>query len=155
MAFSRSDDKAEARTRALPRTLISRDLVVRGTILTDGEVDVDGSILGDVCAKAVNIGTGATVKGRIVAESVSIAGAAEGRVTARRVRLLDGAAVRSDLIHQRLAIEDGAEFEGSVLRKTEDAAWDAITATFEIEGVELTEEALRAVRALDAEFDGG
>ena len=135
------------------RTVIQKDVAVKGALLTDGEVELNGLVEGAICAKVVEIGVNAKLKGEIVAESAIVNGRVEGRITARMIRLAAGAHILGDLIHQRLAIEDGAEFEGQVLRKRDDEAWVDITRTFEIEGVELTEEAERAVKALSDELD--
>lgn len=135
------------------RTVIQQDLKITGAILTDGSVEIYGALTGDLFAKDVVIGPGAQVNGDIVAENVEIAGVAEGRVTARAVRLSPNARYKGAILHQRLMIDDGAEFEGSVLRKTDEAAWADISKTFDIPGVELTEEAKRAVAALKAEFE--
>lgn len=134
-------------------TVIQRDLTVSGAVMTDGSVELHGTLNGDMFAKHVLIGPGATMKGDVVAENVEIAGVADGRVTARVVRLAPNARFRGAILHQRLMIEDGAEFEGSVLRKTDEAAWTEISKTFEIPGVELTDDAQRAVDALKREFD--
>lgn len=135
------------------RTIIQHDMTLRGALLTDGVVELHGVVEGGVCAKVVEIGPQATLKGDVVADSAVVNGYVEGRVTARQVRLAPGARVVGDLIHQRLSIEDGAEFEGQVLRKTDDSAWADIVQTFEIPGVELTDAASQAVAALSAEFD--
>lgn len=135
------------------RTVIQEDVAIKGAMLTDGEVELNGLVDGAICAKVVEIGASAKMKGEIVAETATVSGRVEGRITARMIRLATGAHIVGDLIHQRLAIEDGAEFEGSVLRKKEDEAWVDITRTFEIEGVELTDDAARAVQALSDELD--
>ena len=155
MAFGTSESTKSASRTATSgsRTIISQDLVITGTILTDGEIEVNGTVEGDICARMVVIGGTATVQGEVVAENVSVSGTAQGRITARRILLRDGSHVQSDLIHQRLGIEEGAEFEGSVLRKKDDAAWEDITKTFDIPGVELTDDAARAVNALGSEFE--
>lgn len=133
-------------------TVIQRDLVVTGAVMTDGMVELHGKLTGDLFAKRVLIGPGALLKGDIVAENVEVAGEIDGRVTARLVRLAPTARIKGAILHQRLSIDDGAEFEGNVLRKTDEAAWAAISKTFEIPGVELTPEAQTAVNALKAEF---
>ncbi len=136
-----------------PPTVIQKDMEVRGRMLTDGAVELHGTLTGDICARNVLLGDSGVVHGDIVAEQVEIAGQGDGRTTARRVRLGAGARYKGDILHQRLSIEDGAEFEGSVLRKTDEKAWEAISATFETPGVELTDAALKAVDALKAEFE--
>ncbi|MBX2855080.1 MAG: polymer-forming cytoskeletal protein [Rhodobacteraceae bacterium] len=136
---------------AAGRTVLQRELRITGSILTDGEIEFHGEVDGVVCAKGVTIGSGARFKGEIIAENATIAGHAAGRITARKIRLAEGSEFEGDLIYQRLAIEEGAEFDGNVMRKKEDSAWVDITKTFEIPGVELTPDAARAVQALREE----
>lgn len=134
-------------------TVIQEDLTITGSVMTDGAVEVHGTLNGDMFAKSVMIGRTASVKGDLVAEQVEISGTAQGRVTARKVRLAPSSKYKGAILHQRLMIEDGAEFEGSVLRKTDEAAWTEISKTFETPGVDLTPEAKKAVEALKREFE--
>lgn len=152
---SRIEAKAQSMvsTGDMAPTVIQRDMVLKGMILTDGAVELHGVIDGDVCAKSFTLGDAGSLRGDVVAEQVQIAGEGQGRITARQVRLGSGARYQGDILHQRLSIEDGAEFEGAVLRKTDEAAWAEISKTFDTPGVELTEEAIRAVDALKAEFE--
>ena len=154
MAFSDRPTRGPTSTQAATAaglTVLQRELRIEGTILTDGEIEFHGEIEGMICAKGVVIGAGASFKGEIIAESAIVSGMATGRITARLIRLADGSEFEGDLIYQRLAIEEGAEFDGSVLRKKDDSAWTDITKTFEIPGVELTTDAARAVRQLQEE----
>lgn len=134
-------------------SVIQEDLTITGMVMTDGAVEVHGTLLGDMFAKTVYVAPGALVRGDLVAEAVSVAGVHEGRVTARSVLLGSNARCKGAILHQRLTIEDGAEFEGSVLRKTDESAWSDISKTFEEPGVELTPEAQKAVDALRREFE--
>ncbi|MCI4661271.1 MAG: polymer-forming cytoskeletal protein [Neomegalonema sp.] len=138
--------------RTASTTHISSDLTVTGTILTDGAVEISGTVNGDICARSVIINPGAEFRGEIVAENVSLAGRGTGRITARSVAIKGTAHFKGDILHQSLSIEASAQFEGSVLRKTDEAAWEKISETFVIEGVELTPEAQAAVQALKSEF---
>ncbi len=136
---------------AMP-SLFSSDLKVTGSIMTDGEVELNGPVDGVVYAKRVTIGTTADFKGDVVAEYAIIDGPATGRITARHVHLRSRARFNGDLIHQKLVIDEGAEFEGAVHRKVDETAWTNITKTFDEPGVELTDDATRAVEALKKEF---
>ena len=133
-------------------TVIQRDLNITGAVMTDGVVELHGALTGDLFAKRVLVGPGAKMKGDIVSEVVEVAGMVDGRITARMVRLGASARIQGAILHQRLAIDDGAEFEGSVLRKTDESAWTEISKTFVTPGVELTPEAQKAVDSLKAEF---
>lgn len=135
----------------MERSIIQADLKIKGAVLTDSAVEVHGKVDGDVIGRLVEIGLGGACEGDIVAETAIVAGRVRGRVTARTVRLLASSKIMGDLIHQQLAIEQGAEFEGTVMRKTDEAAWQEITATFYTPGHELTDEASDAVDALAAE----
>lgn len=136
---------------AMP-SLFSSDLKVTGSIMTDGEVELNGPVDGVVYAKRVTIGATGDFKGDVVAEFAVIDGPATGRITARHVHLRSKARFNGDLIHQKLVIDEGAEFEGAVHRKVDETAWTDITKTFDEPGVELTDDAAKAVEALKREF---
>ena len=95
-------------------SLISADVVLRGVIESDGEVQFDGEIEGDIKAKGLVIGEGARVSGQVLAEKVRVCGTVEGSIRATRVELTAGALVVGDVVHTALAIEAGARFEGNV-----------------------------------------
>lgn len=135
-----------------PPTLISEDLKITGTLETDGEVDLNGQIEGSIRARKVTIGTAANFLGDIVSEQVVVAGKVKGKITSRKIKLQAGSELEGDLVYQSLAIDEGAEFEGSILRKKEDSAWTDITKTFDTPGVELTKEATAAVDTLSNEL---
>ena len=85
-----------------------------GTIVSQGEIDINGQIEGDVRASALTVGETGAVKGEVIAESVVVRGTVEGRIRGRKVQLCTGAKVRGDIFHASLAIEPNAIFEGAV-----------------------------------------
>ena len=95
-------------------SIISADVKMTGTIVSTGEIDINGQIEGDVRASALTVGETGAVKGEVVAESVVIRGTVEGRIRGRKVQLCTGAKVRGDIFHASLAIEPNAIFEGAV-----------------------------------------
>ena len=95
-------------------SLISGDVVIRGAIESQGEVQFDGEIEGDIRALGLVIGENARVAGEVIAEKVRVCGMVEGSIRATRVELAAGALVKGDVIHTALAIEAGARFEGNV-----------------------------------------
>lgn len=105
--------RAPAAARAGP-SLFSADVKMKGAIVSQGEVQIDGVIEGDVRASSLTIGDTGAVKGEVVAESVVVRGTVEGRIRARKVQLCTGAKVRGDIFHASLAIEPNALFEGAV-----------------------------------------
>ncbi|MGX6648085.1 bactofilin family protein [Maricaulaceae bacterium MS644] len=100
-------------------SILSADLTVTGSILSDGEVQLDGVVEGDVRAGSLTVGEEATVKGEIVCETVVIRGRVEGSVRARQVQLASTARVEGDVIHATLSIESGAYFDGHCKRSSD------------------------------------
>lgn len=102
--------------KAAPSTL-STDLTIHGNLRTTGDIQVEGTVEGDIRAHLLTVGEGATIKGEIVADDVVINGRVLGRVRGLKVRLTSTARVEGDIIHKTIAIESGAHFEGSVQRQ--------------------------------------
>lgn len=100
-------------------SILSADLVIHGSIASEGEIQLDGTVEGDVRAGSLTIGEEANVKGEIVAETVTIRGRVQGSVRARQVQLASTARVEGDVIHATLAIESGAFFDGHCRRSTD------------------------------------
>ena len=129
--FSKSS-KGPAKTQAPPATppkryapsIISGDLKVVGDLNSEGEIQVDGSVDGDIRSKDLLIGETATVKGEIVADAIRVFGSVNGQIKARSVTLAKSAHVVGDIHHTNLSIEEGAFLEGHCKRiaeKTEPA----------------------------------
>lgn len=104
------------RGRTTP-SVLSPDLTVVGNIKTQGDIQVEGTVEGDIRAHQLTIGETATIKGEIVGDDVIVHGRVIGRVRGLKVRLTATARVEGDIIHKTIAIESGAHFEGSVQRQ--------------------------------------
>jgi cytoskeletal protein CcmA (bactofilin family) len=97
-------------------SLIASDLILDGSITGGGELQVDGSIKGDVRVDRVTIGECGHIEGGVYAELVEVRGKVTGSITAKQVRLHGAAHVDGDISHEQLAIETGAFFQGRSLR---------------------------------------
>ncbi|MEL6235348.1 MAG: polymer-forming cytoskeletal protein [Pseudomonadota bacterium] len=97
-------------------SVLSSDLTVRGNVLTAGDIQVEGTVEGDIRAHLLTVGETATIKGEVVADDVVVNGRVMGRLRGIKVRLTSSARVEGDIIHKTIAIESGAHFEGSVSR---------------------------------------
>jgi len=118
--FSKSNKKALANAKpaepAAPPSIISRDLKIVGDLLSDGEIQIDGKVNGDIRTKVLIIGETAHVRGEIVAETVRVLGHIDGQIKAKVVKLADTAHVVGDIMHEDLSIETGAFLEGHCKR---------------------------------------
>ena len=118
---------AEAMTSAqrrplglMPRALIDAGLNIYGDLQTDGEVEVDGKIVGNIGCTHLTIGKGAAVTGNIRADEVLVRGKVKGTIRATRVILQDSAQVEGDIYHDRIVIEDGARFRRRIQQQNGD-----------------------------------
>ena len=100
-----------------PASVLSADLHITGNLKTTGDIQIEGTVEGDIRAHLLTVGEGATVKGEVVADDVVVNGRIVGRVRGLKVRLTSTARVEGDIIHKTSAIESGAHFEGSVQRQ--------------------------------------
>ncbi|MGX0903114.1 cytoskeletal protein CcmA (bactofilin family) [Roseovarius sp. MBR-79] len=112
-----SDYRPAAPKAKPPASVLSSDLHIQGNLRTTGDIQVEGTIEGDIRAHLLTVGEGATVKGEVIADDVVINGRVVGRVRGLKVRLTSTARVEGDIIHKTIAIESGAHFEGSVQRQ--------------------------------------
>jgi cytoskeletal protein CcmA (bactofilin family) len=100
-----------------PASVLSSDLTITGNLKTTGDIQVEGTVEGDIRAHLLTVGEGATIRGECVADDVVVNGRIVGRVRGLKVRLTSTARVEGDIIHKTIAIESGAHFEGSVQRQ--------------------------------------
>jgi cytoskeletal protein CcmA (bactofilin family) len=94
------------------RSVIDSWLMITGNLQSEGEVQVDGQINGDIRCAHLTVGKDATIIGNITAEEVVVRGKVKGTIRANRVILQDSAHVESEIFHKKLSIEEGACFEG-------------------------------------------
>jgi cytoskeletal protein CcmA (bactofilin family) len=102
-------------------SIISTDLKIIGDLFSEGEIQIDGIVEGDIRSKTLLVGEPASVKGDIVAETVRVFGTVTGQIKAISVSLTKSAHVTGDIIHHDLAIEKGAFLEGHCKRMTDKA----------------------------------
>ncbi len=113
--------------KAAAPSIIGPDLRIVGDVSSSGEVQVDGSIDGDIRTKVLVIGESATVKGEIVGDTVHVYGKVNGQIKARAVTLAKTRAVTlaksahvvGNILHVNLSVEEGAFLEGHCKRMGE------------------------------------
>lgn len=117
MEFSSTTPKTKAAA-----SVLSSDLTITGNLRTTGDIQVEGTVEGDIRAHLLTVGETATIRGEIVADDIVVNGRVIGRVRGLKVRLTSTARVEGDIIHKTIAIESGAHFEGSVQRQDDPLA---------------------------------
>ena len=97
-------------------SMIAPDLRVIGNLVTDGDLQIEGQVEGDINANTLIVGKSAVVKGEIRSNDVTVNGRVIGKIKGRKVRLTDTAHVDGDILHSSISIEAGGHFEGSIHR---------------------------------------
>lgn len=110
--FSGKDFKGSTGS-AVPSTL-SQDLKVVGDLTCDGDIQIDGTVEGDIKCRLLTIGPSARITGTLEAETLRVSGTVIGRIDGKSVVLTRTARVEGDIVHESLTMEACAHFEGQV-----------------------------------------
>jgi cytoskeletal protein CcmA (bactofilin family) len=124
--FSKGNKSAARRSTP---SIIGTDCTFTGDIQSDGEVQVDGRLDGDVRCSNLVIGEKGSITGEIIADTVSVLGMVAGQITAQSVALARTARVLGDITHDSLSVEVGAYVEGRFNRRPDQTAAKAVEAT--------------------------
>ncbi len=112
----KAEYKAQSRKTSGIPSVLSSDLPILGNLISDGAVDIDGYVEGNVQCASASIHKNGRVKGDVVAESIQIYGKVEGLIKARSVQLFKGCHVEGVIMHESITIEDGAFVDGRFKR---------------------------------------
>ena len=74
-------------SRSATPSIISRDLKIKGDLICNGDIQIDGTIEGDVVSRSITVGEGADVRGAISGEAVRICGSVNGQIKGTTVTL--------------------------------------------------------------------
>ena len=116
----RAGSTAESGTASL--SLIGDDLTITGNIVSEGEIQVDGNVQGDIHCASLVVGEDAQIEGSVVADDVVVRGRIVGSIRGQRLSLQNSCHVEADISHKSLVIEQGAFFEGKSRRADDVAA---------------------------------
>jgi cytoskeletal protein CcmA (bactofilin family) len=105
---------AATKTAARAASIICADMKINGSISSEGALQIDGVVDGDVSATDITIGASGQITGEVKAEVVKVKGKIKGSIRARKVELETGAHVKGDIVHSSLQIQSNAVFEGQV-----------------------------------------
>lgn len=93
-------------------SIISESLTIEGNLISEGEVQIDGTVNGDVAAANLTVGQSAVINGEIDASVLTIRGYVDGRIKGEEISIMSTATVKGDVIHTSLSIEPGAKIDG-------------------------------------------
>ncbi len=100
-------------------SIIGTDVVIEGHLLTSGDIQIEGSVHGDIRAAGVLIGQNGAVHGGVLAEEVVVRGRVIGPIRGLKVHIAGTAHVEGDVLHGSLGVETGAFVQGTI-RQSDD-----------------------------------
>ena len=95
-------------------SVISTDLKVVGNLESTGDIEIDGTVEGDIKSRNLTIGESAHIKGTMMADTMMIHGTVSGQIKGDMVRISKTANITGDITYATLSIEEGASVEGEV-----------------------------------------
>lgn len=96
-------------------SIISSGVRIEGNLFSEGNVRIDGKIIGNVNIDGnLTVGESSELHGEVKATNVTMSGKLFGKIDAtEKLKLESKAVLKGDLIAKFLIIEEGAFFEGS------------------------------------------
>lgn len=108
---TKKSDAKPARIDTMP-SIIGDSLTIEGNLLSEGEIQIDGQVTGDVRARKLTIGQAAVITGDINAGTLIIRGEVNGSLKGEEITVTSTATIRGDIVHASLSIEPGAKIDG-------------------------------------------
>lgn len=116
---------AIAKNKSMP-SVISNDMNILGNLISDGYVDINGHIEGNVKCDVLTIRAQGIVKGDIFAETVNVHGQVSGIIKAKHVFMASSARVRGVIMHESMSMEEGAFIDGQCKRTDRSAIMEQV-----------------------------
>ncbi len=103
---------------------LNKDLIIKGDIVFNGSIDIEGSIFGDVSEignthSLVIVQKEAEVRGKIDCSSVIVKGNVFGDIHADNLKIEKGSLVVGNCIYKSIQIHSGARLTGGLFIKNE------------------------------------
>lgn len=95
-------------------SVISSDVNLLGNLISDGLIDFDGNIHGNIQCQTLVIRKNARIHGEVKADNVQVGGCVKGTIEARSVVLQQGGEVEGTIMHEQITIEEGATVDGKL-----------------------------------------
>lgn len=100
-------------------SIISKGLILKGNLVSDGLLEVEGQIDGNVKGNEITIRETGSITGKLVANVVNIKGNFEGIIKSQKINISGKAIIKGTLEYVALCVEDGASIIGDLKRLDE------------------------------------
>jgi len=97
----------------MSESVFADDLHIKGSVISKGDIKLNGVVEGDVSARKLLINKNAELRGSATTEKVVVGGYVGGNIDSVRVELTSSAKVQGDLVCKTLSIDENAHFNGT------------------------------------------
>lgn len=103
----------ESQTQAI--NIISEGTKIKGDIVANGDIRIDGELMGNISAKnKLVIGPSGKIEGQVICNTIEVSGFIKGKITSTElINMKSTSQIVGDIIAGKLSIEPGALFSGS------------------------------------------
>lgn len=99
------------------RSVIGAEMTVTGNLAAQGDVQLDGEVMGDILCASLTLGASGKVRGNISVQHATLAGSVAGSVVATDLVIEKTARIDGDVAYESISIETGARVEGRLSQK--------------------------------------
>ena len=102
-------------TESTTINLISNGTEITGDIRSEGDIRIDGGLVGNLSTKGkVVIGNTGKVKGEVICRNSEVSGEIDGKINVSQLLTLKTSSkINGDIVTSKLSIEPGARFTGN------------------------------------------
>ena len=113
--FNKNSDSAKPEAGSSSINLIGAGTVVEGDIKSNGDIRIDGTVIGNIVSKSkVVVGATGSIDGNVTSQNADVSGSIKGKVTVNELLFLKSSAnIQGDIITGKLVVEVGATFTGT------------------------------------------
>jgi len=113
--FNKNSDSAKPEGGTSSINLIGAGTVVEGDIKSNGDIRIDGNVIGNIVSKSkVVVGATGSIDGNVTSQNADVSGSIKGKVTVNELLFLKSSAnIQGDIVTGKLVVEVGATFTGT------------------------------------------
>ena len=93
-------------------SIISPGLKVVGNLISEDDIQVNGTVEGDIQSASLTVTNNAQINGSISADTVMINGTVNGQLNANKVKVAATGRVKGDITYRSISMEEGALIDG-------------------------------------------
>jgi cytoskeletal protein CcmA (bactofilin family) len=120
--FRKKNNSTGAGTRRAGPSIITEDVVIEGNLISGGELQIDGTVNGDVRAHSVVVDAQGVIHGEVVADEVLVRGRIIGPIRGVHLHVYAGGHIEGDVINETISIDNGAYIDGAIRRSDDPLA---------------------------------